>query len=166
MKPQTLDEIYQQYVQDIYRYLRSLCQDHHAAEDLMQETFYRAYMYLEDCKDEKIKPWLFRVAYNAWVDYTRKEKRSIVQGEGYFQGLAHPETTEGTLLRQERWEEMTVDVSQLPERQRHALLLHDWHGLSYREAADIMEVGLSQYKILIFRARQQLRELEQRRNER
>lgn len=166
MKPQTLDEIYQRYVQDIYRYLRSLCQDHHAAEDLMQETFYRAYMYLEDCKDEKVKPWLFRVAYNAWVDYTRKEKRSVAQGEGYFRELAHPETTEGTLLRQERWEEMTVDVSLLPERQRHALLLHDWHGLSYREAADIMEVGLSQYKILIFRARQQLRELEQRRNER
>lgn len=84
MKRNSLDEIYQMYVMDIYRYLRSLCGDHHAAEDLMQETFYRAYLYLEDCKDEKIKPWLFRVAYNAFVDYKRKEGRSTVQSEDFL----------------------------------------------------------------------------------
>lgn len=39
MKRKSLDEIYQMYVMDIYRYLRSLCGDHYAAEDLMQETF-------------------------------------------------------------------------------------------------------------------------------
>ncbi|WHY20609.1 sigma-70 family RNA polymerase sigma factor [Paenibacillus sp. G2S3] len=165
MKRNSLDEIYQMYVMDIYRYLRSLCGDHHAAEDLMQETFYRAYLYLEDCKDEKIKPWLFRVAYNAFIDYKRKEGRSTVQSEEFFKQLAHPDTTESTLLRQERWEEMRIAIGELPDNQRHALLLHDFHGLSYLEASDIMNVGLSQYKILIFRARQRLREAERRRNE-
>ncbi|MCE3199334.1 sigma factor [Paenibacillus sonchi] len=43
MEPNSLDELYQIYVQDIYAYLRSLCHDHYLAEDLMQETFYRAY---------------------------------------------------------------------------------------------------------------------------
>lgn len=164
-KSKSLDEIYQLYVIDIYRYLRSLCGDHYVAEDLMQETFYRAYLYLEDCKEEKIKPWLFRVAYNAFVDYKRKESRSTVQGDEFFSRLAHPDTTESTLLRQERWDEIWVAVAELPDNQRHALLLHDFHGLSYREASEIMNVGLSQYKILIFRARQKLREAERRRNE-
>ena len=58
MEKNSLDELYELYVADIYRYLRSLCQDHHAAEDLMQETFYRAYLYLEDCNEERIKHWL------------------------------------------------------------------------------------------------------------
>lgn len=165
MKRNSLDEIYQLYVMDIYRYLRSLCGDHYAAEDLMQETFYRAYLYLEDCRDEKIKPWLFRVAYNAFVDYRRKEGRSTVQSEEFFIQLTHPDMTESMLLRQERWEEIWVSVAELPDKQRHALLLYDFHGLSYREASDIMNVGLSQYKILIFRARQKLREAERRRNE-
>ncbi|WNS40970.1 sigma-70 family RNA polymerase sigma factor [Paenibacillus sp. MMS20-IR301] len=165
MGPNSLDDLYESYIADIYRYLCSLCHDHHAAEDLTQETFYRAYLYLEDCKEEKIKPWLFRVAYNAFVDYKRKEKRSVSREEGYFSSLPHPETTEGILLRQERWEEAALALSRLPEGQRHALLLHDYHGLTYKEAADVMNVGLSQYKILVFRARQKLREAERRRND-
>lgn len=164
MKPNSLDELYQSYVQDVYRYLRSLCHDHHVAEDLMQETFYRAYLYLENCREDKIKPWLFRVAYNAFVDYTRKEKRSIAKAADYFNALADPDTTEDTLLRQERMEEMVLSIDRLPENQRHALLLYDFHGMSYKEAAEIMEVGLSQYKILLFRARQKLRDAERRRN--
>ncbi|GGF82188.1 ECF RNA polymerase sigma factor SigM [Paenibacillus albidus] len=164
MKANSLDEVYQLYVIDIYRYLRSLCQDHHAAEDLMQETFYRAYLYLEDCREDKIKPWLFRVAYHVFVDYTRKESRSVVQGEAFFRTIAHPDNTEETLLRQEEWEQINLVIAGLPENQRHALLLHDFHGLTYQEAAGILNVGLSQYKILIFRARQKLREAKRRRN--
>lgn len=164
MKFNSLDEHYQSYVHDIYRYLLSLCRNHHLAEDLTQETFYRAYLYLEDCREEKIKPWLFRVAYNAFIDHTRKARRSIPKDADYFKGLPHPETTEDVLLRQERMDEMTLSVAELPEAQRHALLLHDFHGLSYQEAADIMDVGLSNYKILIFRARLKLREAERRRN--
>lgn len=87
MKPNSLDELYQIYVQDIYAYLRSLCHDHYLAEDLMQETFYRAYLYLENCREDKIKPWLFRVAYNAFVDYTRKAKRSITAAYTCFSPL-------------------------------------------------------------------------------
>lgn len=164
MEPNSLDELYQIYVKDIYAYLRSLCHDHYLAEDLMQETFYRAYLYLENCREDKIKPWLFRVAYNAFVDHTRKAKRSISTDADYFNKLAHPDTTENTLLRQERLEEIALSVDRLPERQRHALMLHEMHGMSYLEAAEIMEIGLSQYKILIFRARQKLREAERRRN--
>ncbi|OKP84030.1 RNA polymerase subunit sigma-24 [Paenibacillus helianthi] len=164
MEPNSLDELYQIYVQDIYIYLRSLCHDHHLAEDLMQETFYRAYLYLENCPEDKIKPWLFRVAYNAFVDDMRKAKRSIITDADYFNKLVHPDTTEGTLLRQERLEEVALSVDQLPERQRHALLLHEVHGMSYFEASEIMAIGLSQYKILVFRARQTLREVEWRRN--
>lgn len=105
------------------------------------------------------------MAYNAFVDYKRKEKRSVSKDDGFFSGLPHPETTEGTLLRQERWEETALALSRLPEGQRHALLLHDYHGLTYKEAAGILNVGLSQYKILVFRARQKLREADRRRNE-
>ena len=152
-----LDAIYKLYVRDVYRYLRSLCQDEHAAEDLMQETFYRAYLYLDDCKDDKIKPWLFRVAYNAFVDYKRKESRSLAHGSDFFDRLADAETTEDKLLRREWADEVGRLIAGLADRQRQAVLLHDVHGLSYAEAADIMGVRLSHYKILLFRARQKLK---------
>ena len=48
MKLNSLESVYQYYVKDVYRYLYSLSSDHHAAEDLVQETFYRAYLFLEN----------------------------------------------------------------------------------------------------------------------
>ncbi|NLK52997.1 MAG: sigma-70 family RNA polymerase sigma factor, partial [Syntrophomonadaceae bacterium] len=75
MERKTLDDIYRFYMLDIYRYLYSLCHNHYLAEDLLQETFYRAYLHLEDCRGEKVKPWLFRVAYNAFIDVMRQQKR-------------------------------------------------------------------------------------------
>ncbi|TBL78525.1 sigma-70 family RNA polymerase sigma factor [Paenibacillus thalictri] len=162
MKPKNLDAIYQQYMKDVYRYLRSLCYDHHAAEDLVQETFYRAYLYLEDCKEDKVKPWLFRVAYNAFVDYKRKESRSSTQEPDFFRHHGHSDTPEAAVLRQERWDEFERWVTRLPYKQRQALLLHDFGRLTYQEAAELMGVSLSHYKVLLFRARQQLRKSERK----
>lgn len=47
IKRSTLESVYRTYMPDVYRYLRSLCGDDAAAEDLVQETFYRAYLHLE-----------------------------------------------------------------------------------------------------------------------
>lgn len=157
MKPNNLDAIYALYMKDVYRYLRSLCYDHHTAEDLTQETFYRAYLYLEACSDDKVKPWLFRVAHNAFVDFQRKERRSSVQEPDFFRNRGHSDTPEEALLRQERWSELSRMMSGLPDMQRHALQLYDFGRLSYEEAAEAMGVGLSHFKVLLFRARQRLR---------
>ncbi len=162
MKKNNLDTIYRHYVKDVYRYLLSLCGDHYAAEDLMQETFYRAFLYLEDCKEDKVKPWLFRVAYNAFVDHKRKEGRSTVQEPSFFRRLGHSDTPEDALLRSERWSELSRLLAGLPEQQRQALVLFDFGQLSYQEASNTMGISLSHYKILLFRARQRLRETERK----
>ncbi|MGO4543962.1 RNA polymerase sigma factor [Paenibacillus sp. 2TAB23] len=51
-------------------------------------------------------------------------------------------------------------IDRLPDKQKQALLLHDWQELSYVESADIMGIGLSHYKVLLFRARQTLKLLQ------
>src|SRR5690625_471325 len=69
------EEVFTYYAHDIYRYLLSLSKDHHLAEDLLQETFYRAHVSIHELSADKIKPWLFRVSYNLFIDYLRKNKR-------------------------------------------------------------------------------------------
>ncbi|MFH5186015.1 sigma-70 family RNA polymerase sigma factor [Paenibacillus sp. TAB 01] len=162
MKRHSLDSMYQMYVNDVYRYLLSLCRDRHTAEDLVQETFYRAYLYLEHCKDDKIKPWLFRVAYNAFIDSYRKEKRSVPAQPEFFHGLADGRTPEQQWLQQELWESIGTAIAGLPANQQQAILLYDFHGFTYQEAAGIMGVRLSHFKILLFRARQCVRERKER----
>ncbi|WP_342575358.1 sigma-70 family RNA polymerase sigma factor [Paenibacillus sp. FSL M8-0142] len=140
----------------------SLSYDHHTAEDLVQETFYRAYLYLEDWKNERIKPWLFRVAHNAYVDYQRKASRSIVKDAAFFARMVDRDTPEITLLQQEVQREIGRMLADIPEKQRQAVLLVDFHQFTYQEAADIMGITLSHIKITLFRARQRLREMKRK----
>ncbi|SES94734.1 RNA polymerase sigma-70 factor, ECF subfamily [Salinibacillus kushneri] len=75
MSRYNLDDIYQSYIQEISRYLLSLTHDRYLAEDLVQETFFRAYLHIEELNDQKMKPWLFKVAYHVFIDHMRKNKR-------------------------------------------------------------------------------------------
>ncbi|QZY53814.1 sigma-70 family RNA polymerase sigma factor [Crassaminicella profunda] len=158
MKKNTLDEIYQAFMEDIYYYLLSLCRNKHVAEDIMQETFFRAYLYFEDCSYDKVKPWLFRVAHNAYIDFVRKNSRSYVKSNDFFYAIADRKTPEGKLLIKEQYEEIVDLIGKLPEKQKQVLLLCDFNDLSYKEAAEIMNISLSYIKVLLFRARQHLRD--------
>lgn len=162
MKRETIDTVYRSYIQDIYRYLLFLSHDHHTAEDLVQETFYRAFLYLEDCHEERVKPWLFKVAYHVFIDYKRKGSRNSIVPTDFFERISDSHNTENVLVNQELWEEIHQAIGRLPTNQQQALLLYDFHDLSYQEAADIMEISLSHFKIVLFRARQQLRQFRER----
>jgi RNA polymerase sigma-70 factor (ECF subfamily) len=164
MKHSTLESVYRKYMPDLYRYLRTLCGDDAAAEDLVQETFYRAYLHLENYKDEKVKPWLFRVAYNVFIDMKRKENRSVTSSDDFFHRLPDDarKRPESVLLQKEDHDALMAWIARLPELQKQALILCDLHQLSYQEGADVMGVTLSHFKILLFRARQQLRKTRER----
>jgi len=159
MDTETLDGIYQSHVGDVYRYLLSLCHEHHLAEDVMQETFLRAYLYLEDCPAEKIKPWLFRVARNALVDVMRKSKWSQPREREFFDSVADGPRPEEEFLRSEQLREIWRVVDSLPDRQRQAIVLVDFNGLSYEEAAAVMDITPGYFKLLLFRARQKARKM-------
>ena len=81
---ENLDEIYNIYFYEIYCFLLSHCHDHHLAEDLVQETFLRAYLYIENYNGEKVKTWLFTVANNAFIDHYRKHKRTVIKEQKFF----------------------------------------------------------------------------------
>jgi len=153
-----LDSIYQYYFHDIYRFLLSLCHNHHTAEDLVQETFFRAYLNLENYKEENIKTWLFTVAYHAFIDHYRKHKRTDVKEQNFFMSLFdRKKPTEETVVLQDEVREIIDLLKGLPEKHQYAVLLHDFHGLSYRESAQVMKVKPAHFKVLLFRGRQAIR---------
>lgn len=158
MDKNTLDSIYKLYMSDIYNYLIYLCKDKYLAEDLLQDTFFRAYLYLEDCPPDNVKPWLFRVAYNSFIDNQRKNKRSSPLETEVLNNIIDPGNTEKEFLIKEQLSLVQRVMEKMPEKQREALKLCVFKGLAYKEAAEIMGVSLSHIKILVFRARQALKE--------
>jgi RNA polymerase sigma-70 factor, ECF subfamily len=151
-----LDEAYQVYVNDLYRYLYSLSKDHFTAEDLVQEAFYRAYIQLEDYEIHNIKAWLFKVAYNSFIDYQRKHKRLVISD--VLIEPHHLDTPEKQMLAKDRFLQLMEDIHTLKEQERHVIVLCDLHQLQYNEAAEILELNINTLKSHLFRGRKKLME--------
>ena len=161
-----LDEAFRQYTNDLYRYLFSLSKDHHLAEDLVQEAFYRAYVQMADYDIKNIKTWLFKVAYHAFIDHYRKQKRIIVSEDVHESVTFTMKTPEDELLEKEAFKLLLLDIHSLKEQERHALVLCDLHQFSYQEAAIILEMNLNTFKSNLLRGRKKvMKRIEARRNE-
>lgn len=73
MKKDILDDVYRLYSKQVYLYAYSLCRNHHMAEDLTGDTFYKAMLAL-DQDVPSIKYWLLRVCRNLFFDSGRKNQ--------------------------------------------------------------------------------------------
>jgi RNA polymerase sigma-70 factor (ECF subfamily) len=158
---QNVESIYKRYLNDVYRYLLHLSKIPQTAADLTQETFYRAYLYLENYKGEKVKPWLLRVARNTFIDWYRREKRHLPIDPAALEVLENKSTAgpEEKFIVAEELQEWLVLVASLPSRQKQTVLYCDYYGFTYQEAAEILGISLINVKVSLFRGRKKLREL-------
>lgn len=151
------EEIFALYVNDIYRYLFSLSKDHYLTEDLLQETFYRAHLHINELSPTNIKPWLFKVSHNLFIDYLRKNKRlDFVTNEQINSKRAHT-NIEREVITKVNLKKVMNHIDLLSASQKYAITLCDVNDLSYQECAEIMGVSLASFKSTLYRARQNLR---------
>ncbi|GAE94910.1 hypothetical protein JCM21714_4110 [Gracilibacillus boraciitolerans JCM 21714] len=86
---------------------------------------------------ETIKSWLFTVAYRVYIDYYRKHKRIVVKEQGFFATLFDKKKLLlDSLVTKEEMNEIVTLLDRLPDKHKYAVLLHDFHGLTQREAAE------------------------------
>ncbi|QUG43648.1 RNA polymerase sigma factor [Psychrobacillus sp. INOP01] len=72
------EEIYQAYFQDVYFYLKSLASDENIAEEITQETFFKALKSMHQFDGKKdIRAWLFTIAKNTYFTHYKKQQRQI-----------------------------------------------------------------------------------------
>ncbi|PFK29734.1 RNA polymerase subunit sigma [Bacillus cereus] len=152
----TLEEIYKQHMHDLFRYLLSLTGDFHSAEDLMQETFYRTLVHIDYYKGEEIRPWLFTIAYHAFIDWKRKEtKQKTTMLEDFH--LPDVPSTEQAYFTKYEIVEWLQRLSFLPIARRNVLLLRDYYGFSYKEITEMTGLTLAKVKIELHRGRKEIR---------
>ncbi|UCZ51605.1 RNA polymerase sigma factor [Bacillus shivajii] len=156
----TLEEIYSVYMMDLYRYIYSLCKDQPLTEDIVQETFYRAYFHVETFEQEKVKPWLFKVAYHTFIDIVRKEKRISYYGdlEDVKKNL-EVNSAEHEFMVKNRIDGWFEAVGQLPISKRKIIILRDYYHFSYHEIAEMFDISISKVKVTIFRGRKDIQKL-------
>lgn len=135
---------------DLYRFAFWLCRDRGRAEDLVQETFLRAWRALDGLREEKAaKGWLLVILRR---EYARGRSRYPPPHDGAeTDELAGDEVSSIEVLHLRR------ALAQLPEEYREPLLLQVLGGFSGEEIADILGIPPATVMTRLFRARQRLR---------
>ncbi|MEG0824557.1 MAG: sigma-70 family RNA polymerase sigma factor [Oscillospiraceae bacterium] len=142
------------------------------AEELTQETFFKAWRGLSGFHGESsLGTWLYRLASNVCIDFLRREKRrsslSITvpldeDGQEDGRQLDLPDTRftpQGELEKKELREAVARGLSQLSEEHRKVLVLRELEGLSYGEIGELLELEEGTVKSRIARARGTLRKV-------
>ncbi len=154
-----IQQLYQLYIHDVYRYLLSLCKDKNLAEDLTQDTFMKAYQAIDRSSPEAMKSWLLKIAFHTFIDYARRNKKVSYEDPSYFLTYSSKHLVEESVHKNEEKTELYKRIEQLKPIHKKAIILCDLQGFSYKEAASILAIKENTLKTHIFRGRSKLRQL-------
>jgi len=158
------------YSGQVYRLALKMLQNTQDAEDILQETFIKAYKALPNFEGRSsLSTWLYRIATNEALMFLRKKRPvqvSVDEPIENDEGDERPRQMvdwcclpESELMSTEAQVNLDRSVKQLPESLRAVFLLRDIEGLSTRETAEVLDISEAAVKTRLSRARFQLREL-------
>jgi RNA polymerase sigma-70 factor, ECF subfamily len=146
-----------------------LTRDVSSAEDLVQETFLRAYRAMHQLtQEDSCRAWLMKILTNSWLNQRQKQGREGPVIDIYELDPSHeeaalwsprspPEAPEAAASRKQFCEDLDQALQQLPEAFRIVVILADVEGLSYKEVADTLDCPIGTVMSRLYRARQFLR---------
>lgn len=155
MEKDLLSELYRQKASFIYKYLVKIGASPEDAEDIVQNTFFKAVEHMVHLEKINISSWLFKVAINNYYDLCRKQKRnpSIVLEDKHLINEVSKETPEIGMIMKEDNKEINKVLSGMKDSYKNLLLLKYEMDLSYAQIATLLDTTESQIKTYLYRAR-------------
>jgi RNA polymerase sigma-70 factor (ECF subfamily) len=149
----------EEWVPRVYRFALRLSNDPHAAEDLTQETFLRAWRQRDRLRNPgAVRVWLFRITANLWRDQLRRG-RSLVARAGPLEDTpAGRGSPERQVSGQEELGRALEAMAALPDRQREVLYLSACEGLASAEIATVLGISPDAAKASLSLARKRIRQ--------
>ncbi len=162
-------ELVQQYDRRVFRMAKQITQNDEDAEDVLQETFLKAYTHLDDFQgNSKFYTWLVRIAVNEALMRLRKRRSDrtspldepIDTGEDEVvrEIAVWEENPEQRYSREELGQILDEAVQSLKPAYRTVFILRDIEEMSIEETAEALDLTISAVKSRLLRARLQLRE--------
>lgn len=153
----------------VYQHAFSMLGDQASAEDVIQDSFIKAFQGLNGFRGGSFRSWLLRIVTNTAYDILRRSQRHPVQplfpedenGEELESApwLADPNASvQEAMEHKELSEEVHALMGQLPETYRDVLVLVDLYQFDYLEAAETLRIPIGTVKSRLARARMQMKE--------
>jgi RNA polymerase sigma-70 factor (ECF subfamily) len=167
--PETIRQIYRRHGRGIFNYALRLIGDYQWAEEILQETFLRAYARSETFKEgARVSTWLYRIAMNLCYDHLRSPRNRPKVSLSARPAGSEDQTSlvdrmeTGEPGPGERVEALEVGaivraaVSELPDKERNVLILRHYEGLKFREIAEVTGLTTRTVQNCLRRAREKL----------
>jgi RNA polymerase sigma-70 factor (ECF subfamily) len=159
------------FIDALYNTAYRMTRNAEDAEDLVQETYMKAYRYYEKFEEgTNFKAWLFKIMKNTFINNYRKKQQApnlsnFADIEESFENHVSEEVTnqlknpEQELLENVLDEDVQKALDRLPQDYRMVVLLADLEGFSYKEIAEILEVPVGTVMSRLYRGRRLLEEV-------
>lgn len=154
-----MENLYIKYQRELYLYAFSLCKNHHLAQDLTSDTFYKAYLSLDDVS--YFKYWIFRVCKNLYLDFL-KSNREYSSDNIIENTLTNNETPLDRIIQSEESKHLYNAIINLNHSYKEILILYYFCGFTLKEISKSKNTSEGAAKTMLFRARNKLkREMEE-----
>jgi RNA polymerase sigma-70 factor, ECF subfamily len=162
------DKLVDQYKEIVYSVAYRFARDPDLAMDLAQDVFVRAYRGIKGFKGKSsFSTWLYRIAVNTCIDYTRRRSRSIdpltvPEEVAEYAGIEPAGTDpvvgpDGLALASELGEQIQQAIDSLPSYHKSVFVLYEIKGLSYKEIAEVVGCSIGTVMSRLHYARKKLR---------
>lgn len=151
------DAVYQEYFTDVYKYVLVLCRNEWVAEEVTQESFFKALQKLDEFDGRcKLYVWLCQIAKNTYFDFCRREKRSIT--DEALDEAFYTDELEQRMLDKESAGEIYRAIHNLEEPYKEVLLLRLFGELPFGQIAALFQKTESWARVTYHRARRKIKE--------
>ena len=149
------DLIYKETADKVYRYLFSICQDAELAEELTEETFYRAYLNLENFRGEcSVLTWLCQIGKNIYLKDKKRKNRTVPLDDNLTDDNSFFSNLENKDLAMKIYDILLT----FDESKKDVFFLHTFGQLSFKEIGKVYCKSESWAKMTYYRTKEELKE--------
>jgi len=160
----------EKYQGRVYSMVYGMLRNREDARDITQDAFVKAFKSLKSFRLEaSFYTWLYRIAMNRAIDFTRKRKRREVAGfdesiankdeDGGIAEIHHSDSPSKSLERKQLYAKIMESLEKLPADQKQVILLRELEGLSYKEISEVMGIPEGTVMSRLFYARKKMQKL-------
>jgi RNA polymerase sigma-70 factor (ECF subfamily) len=153
----TTERVWETFHVPLQQFIRRRVSDEAAAEDLLQDVFLDIHQHIDTLRDvKKLESWIYQVTRNAIIDYYRSRRATTTLDAPETLQISDELPDEDIIT--ELFPSVRAMIMSLPAKDRQALILTEYQGLTQKELAERLGISVSGAKSRVQRAREKLKQ--------